>query len=168
MDREVLGHGDRLGVPTVRGPAGERAVLAQVLLTAPAVLADTVGPVQPAHADPLPDVQARGAFAEGIDGPDHLVSGDDGQLREVELTGDDVEIGAATRAHVNSEAHLAARRLGWLPIDEPERRVADRRCPLQHLRLHGATNVAQPLIAVPPVWRVHTSSRSTRRSPPSS
>ena len=103
MNRKVLGHGDRLGVSTVGGPAGERAVLAQVLLTAPAVLADTVGPVQPAHANPLPDVQARRAFAESIDSPDHLVSGDDGQLGEVELTGDDVQVGAATRAHVNSE-----------------------------------------------------------------
>src|SRR5436190_23140636 len=108
MDREVLGHGDRLGVPAVRGPAGERAVLAQVLLPAPAVLAGPVGPVQPAHADALPDAQARGAFAEGVDRSDDLVAGHEGQLGEVELTGDDVQVGTATRAHVNPEAYLAA------------------------------------------------------------
>src|SRR4051812_7123650 len=137
MDREVLGHGDRLGVTAIRGPAGERAVLAQVLLAAPAVLADPVGPVQPAHADALPDVQARRAVAEGIDSPDNLVAGNDGQLGEFELTGDDVQVGTATGAHVNPEAYLAARRLGCVSLDEPERRVADRRRPLQHLRLHG-------------------------------
>src|SRR5829696_865371 len=137
MDREVLGHGDRLGVATVGGPAGERAVLAQVLLAAPAVLAGPVGPVQPAHADTLAAAQARAALAECVDRPDNLVSGHDGQLGEVELTGDDVQIGAATRAHVNSKANLAASRFRCLPLDEPERCVADWRRPLQHLRLHA-------------------------------
>ena len=136
MDREVLGHGDRLGVAAVGRPPGERGVLAQVLLAPPAVLAHPVGPVQPTHADALPGAQARRAVAQGVDRPDHLVAGHDGQLGEVELAGDDVQIGATTRAHVDPQAHLAAPRLGCLPLDEPERPVADRRRPLEHLRLH--------------------------------
>src|SRR5215218_2819569 len=137
MDREVLGHGDRLGVAAVRGPAGERGVLAQVLLPVTAVLADPVGPVQPAHSDALAGPQACAAVPEGVDGADDLVSGHDGQLGEVELTGDDVQIGAATRAYMDSQTYLAARRLERLAVDEPQRRVADRRRRFEDLRLHA-------------------------------
>ncbi len=87
-------------------------MLAQVLLAAPAVLADAVGPVQPAHADALPGAQAGRAIAEGVDRPDDLVAGHDGQLGEVELAGDDVQVGAATRAHVDTQTYLAPPRLG--------------------------------------------------------
>jgi hypothetical protein len=146
MNREVLGDGDRLGVTTVHRPTRELGVLAEVLVAAPAVSAHAVGPVQPAHADAFGGMQPRAAFAQRVHHADDLMPGHDRQPRQVELPGDDVQIGAAAGAHADLQANLARPRIGRVAIDELERRGANRSGTLQHLRLHLV------LLTAPRTW----------------
>ena len=59
LDREVLGHDERVGVAAVDGPPGEVGRLAEVLLTPAAVRADAARPVEPGDTDPVAELEAR-------------------------------------------------------------------------------------------------------------
>jgi hypothetical protein len=67
----------------------------------------TAGVAEPGNADTLADAQACHATAEGIDTPDDLVAGDNGQLGVREITVHHVKIGAADRAGLHHQADLA-------------------------------------------------------------
>src|SRR5581483_1878149 len=103
---EPFGNGDPVGVPAVDGPSGEPGALAEVLLAASAVRADATRPVQPGDTYPVADLEPGAVGSDRVDGPDHLVPGDDGQDRQVEVPLDDVQVGAAAGAGVDPDARL--------------------------------------------------------------
>ena len=115
-------------------------MLAEVLLTAAAVLADAVGPVQPGDADPVADAEARAFRSERLDVPDHLVAGHDRQVRQLEVPLDDVQVGAAAAARVDPDAHLAGAGLGIGTLDQLERPAGDRCRRPEYLRPHPASS----------------------------
>ena len=77
LHRERLGHGHRVRVPAVDGPAGELRGDAEVLLTTRAEPAHPAGAVQPRHADAVPEGELLATVTERVDDTDHLVTGHD-------------------------------------------------------------------------------------------
>jgi hypothetical protein len=163
--RERLGHRHRVGVPAVDRPPGELGSDAQVLLAANAELAAPTRPVQPRDADAIADGERHTPVAQGVNDADDLMTRDDGERRQREVTLDDMQIGAATSACGHSEPHAAVRRLGERTVDGNERSGRDVGRARELLRAaHGTTKVASPLIAAPPdSTRVQSSSTSTFR-----
>ena len=57
-----------------------------------------------AHTDAVPEGELLAPGAERVDDPDHLVTGHDGQARQLEIALDDVQVGAAAPARVDAHA----------------------------------------------------------------
>ena len=94
------------GVAPVARVAGEQRRIAQVFLASPAIGASPVGVAEPSDAD------ARARFevdplADGVDAADDLMSRHNGQLGVRQFAVDDVEVGAADSAGLDSNANLA-------------------------------------------------------------
>jgi hypothetical protein len=119
--REVLRHQHRVGVPAVDRPSGEFGRHTEVLLAAPAELADPTGAVEPGDTDARAEVEAGAPRTERVDHADHLMARHDREATEFEVALDHVEIGATARTRVHAHPHLTSTRLRLRPFDGRER-----------------------------------------------
>jgi hypothetical protein len=107
-DREtvaLVGDG-QLGIAAIDLVAGETGPVAQIFAAAAAVLADTAGPAEPWHADPVADREAFGIGSLFHDGADDFVAGHQRQLRVGQFAVEDVQIGAADGTGLDRDQQL--------------------------------------------------------------
>ena len=121
-----------VGVAPVAIVARERSALAQIPPRRAAEAAGSAGPPEPRHPDPSAGREpARGGAVLFHDAHD-LVSEDQRQLRVGQLTGLDVEIGAAHAAGLDPEEDLVGPGPRSLDPTGHDRFAG----PLQHHRVH--------------------------------
>jgi hypothetical protein len=135
--------GGQLGVAAVDLIAGEAGAVAEILSPAAAIIADPAGPAEPRHPHPLADREAVDRRALLDHGADDLVSRDQWQLGMGQFAVDDMKVGAAHRAGLDRDQHLARRRFWRRQLghcQRPSRRG-------QHLCPH-ATIPNQPRLRV--------------------
>ena len=175
--REVLGHGDRLGVAAVDGPAGERRPRSQ-RFSCPRRQNWQTPSAQCSQRTPTrsPTRRRVDPSPSGVDTPDDLVAGHDGQRGEVEIAVDDVQVGAAAAHTLNSQPHLAAAPArarsrstsssGRVPIGAGA--LDERPAPSPTHAGHGTTNVGPALDRGAAVLARARELEVDRRSPSSS
>jgi hypothetical protein len=101
-----------LGVPSIEAVGGEARAIAQVRLPPLAVIATAARPAEPGHANLLAHLGLVDARADGHDLADHLVAGDQRQLRFTELSIHDVQIRPTQPARMHLHQDLADSRPG--------------------------------------------------------
>jgi hypothetical protein len=90
--------------------SGESGCLAQILAVSLAEGAAPAGPIEPGHTDSISFAESRGSFSNGVHYAHDLMTEDDRQFREIKLSFDNVQIGAADAADVNLNANLVRSR----------------------------------------------------------
>ena len=131
-----------VGIATVRVPAGETGVEAQVLVTSEAEPAGATGPPQPRDADALARCEPRRARAEPVDDAHDLVTGDHLRPMRWQVALGEMQVGAAHAADRHADPQLTRGRFRSGPLDERQRPLVDRARLLHDPRLHVAVNPA--------------------------
>src|ERR1700722_8481910 len=116
----LVGDG-QLRIAAIDLVAGEAGAVAQVFVAAAAVVAHPASPAEPWHADAVANVEAINLGALFHDRTDDLVAGNEWQFRMLQLAVDDVKVGAADRAGLDRDQHLARRRLRRRQFGHPQR-----------------------------------------------
>lgn len=97
-DGEAAVDADGRGESTVAADAGGLGLGAEVFFAGAAPLADAAGVCLPADADALTDDGTMHGGAEGGDGADDLVAGDEGEAGDAPVVVDQVNVGVADAA----------------------------------------------------------------------
>src|SRR5207247_3676880 len=108
IDRKAIalvGDG-QLAIAAVDLIAGKARAVAQILLTAAAIVTDPTGPAEPRHPDPLADCKAVRRLALLHHGADDLMPEYQRQLRVGKLAVDNMQIGSAHRAGAHRDQQL--------------------------------------------------------------
>src|SRR5579863_2330190 len=100
-------------VATVHRVASEHRPVAEIFAAAAAVLASTVGRMQPRDSHPGADLIRRRAFPSGFDFADNLVSGDERGKPRRQFALNHVQIGTAYAASTHTNQYLFA---AWLRL----------------------------------------------------
>ncbi len=87
--------------------AREARLVAQVLLTALAVLTSSAGRIEPGHTYPVPQGKARHPRAQGIHPADDLMARYHRQLGQGDFALHQVQVGVAHAAGLHLQTHLA-------------------------------------------------------------
>jgi hypothetical protein len=93
--------------------------------------------MEPRDTDPVADREPRTAGPDRVDDADHLVTGDDGKDRQLELARDDVQIRPTARAGVDPDADLSLGRLRVRALLQGQRTPVDAARGVEHLGSHG-------------------------------
>jgi hypothetical protein len=143
---EVRAGDDGRGISPVNIVSGKGRIVAEVLMSVEAKSARAIGAAEPRNADARSDGECNVGRGVGDDADD-LVPRHDRRVVGLEVTLDDVEIGAANTARSNRDENLARlqRRdfalLDVQPVDCDRTRGMKHRCGLC-CAIHGATGNA--------------------------
>src|SRR5207248_8189452 len=102
----LVGDG-QLGIAPIDLIAGEAGLIAEVLISAPAVFTSPASPAEPGHPDPVADLEAVDPGSGLGHRADDLVTGHQRQLRPRQLAVENVQIGATHGAGVDLDLHLS-------------------------------------------------------------
>ncbi len=119
----VGGHDDGVGVAARVGGAGDLQLGAVDGVAVAAGLAVSAAAAEPAHRDPVADLPALDAVAEGVDAAGDLVTGGDRESGAGQQAGADQQVGVADAARHDGDADRAGAGLAQRHFDQFERRV---------------------------------------------
>ena len=98
------------GVPIVQALSAAHSDAGQVLVAAPAMVADAARVAQPGNTDAVTEAEARAARTDCVDGPDDLVSRHERHAHGREVAFDHVEVGPAEATDLHADTHLTVDR----------------------------------------------------------
>ena len=135
----------RVGITPIIGDAGNAQITAVDQPAASAGLATTAMPSKPAHTDPLPGGPADDAGTDCVDDTGNLVTRNPGEGKAWPLTFHSKTVTVTHPAGLDTDPHLALRRLRHLALNQFKRTATLRhlyrphlshRPPLYRVRLH--------------------------------
>jgi len=100
------------GKSTITAVTGEKWFVTKVLAAEPAIAAVSAGMCQPRHTDALTDIEATHIDPGPLDDADDLVARHDRQFRQRQFAIDDMQVGAANRARLDTQDKLGRPRFG--------------------------------------------------------
>ena len=115
---EVFADDAELSVTPVDVISGELRVLTEILCVLHTVRTSAIGRIEPWHTDTVPNMECAYIGADRVYGSDDLMTGNQWQFREREITFDTMQVCMTNSAGANANANFVGRRSRVGQIDE--------------------------------------------------
>jgi hypothetical protein len=135
--REVFANYTDICIASIDVIAGKPSPLAEILIILSAEIAGSVRETKPGDTDTIAFFEVANVGAPSIDDSDNLVSGNDGNPGQCQVTLYDVQIGMAHAAATNTDANFSWSGLRFRDFGQPQWSLLGGSRLFQEHRAHG-------------------------------